>query len=79
MPGYLEMEWANYVRDVVPATATPVQISAARKVFYCGASAMFSLLITQGENRPDAVGRLLETLHRELLDYLEEISHKRNN
>lgn len=69
--GSVGESWASYVSAVlIPAGALEVQIEECKRAFYAGAAAMFGDMLDAAELEEEAAAARLETLDRELADYL---------
>lgn len=62
--------WASYLAAVVPPGAGATQREESKRAFYAGAAAMFGDMLDAAELEEDAAAARLETLDRELADYL---------
>jgi len=62
--------WASYLSAVVPVAAGEAQREETKRAFYAGAAAMFGAMLDAAALEEDAAAARLESLDRELADYL---------
>ena len=43
----IDRAWRSFLADVVPGDASSTQIKETRQAFYCGASVLFSILLSE--------------------------------
>lgn len=65
--------WQSYLREVLPADASPIQIQECRRAFYAGARAMWAIFETAPDEEP-AVDAMLEALDREMTVFARTVA-----
>lgn len=64
--------WATYVANIVPPDASEARRQETKMAFYSGAAAMYEAML-RAADLDENPAALLETLDRELADYLREL------
>lgn len=70
--------WESYRRDVVPATASAVQVQECRRAFYAGAQGLLTALLTALDPATEPTERdlrLMDDVHTELLLFGLGVGH----
>jgi hypothetical protein len=61
-------EWTDYLQQIIPANAPPIQIEECRRAFYAGGLAVYALMMQAVEPADHReCDQNLEALHTELL------------
>lgn len=65
-------EWKSYRQQVIPPTASDVQVTESKRAFYAGANSLFRLLqrtVSVGDEVSSADMRAMESIDREFKEF----------
>lgn len=74
--GLIAKDWNEYVRQVLPRDASPIQVKETGRAFYAGAqSLLYSIQhgLSAGDGVADGDVAMLEAVERELSDFAEAV------